>query len=285
MTALGGRTPAGALAFAGNGRGRSMFGRADHDAEAVADALAGAPAAGFFAVGEIGPVGGGYFLQLLHGHRGGLRVKLDGARVLLTGRDRWARGGDRAGAPPARGAVLTLTGRRADVLEPLAAETGGRVIVSDLSRAPPPPAQLLEAAGEVDVLVANAGPARERQTELLHAPSRSTCALDVNLRAPMLLAHGADRADGRARQRSPAVHVLAVRPRRRAWLLGLLRRPSSACGGSRWHCASSLAPKGVGVSVVLPGFIRDAGMFARLGRPSSRPVSAPSARRTSRAPS
>jgi small ligand-binding sensory domain FIST len=63
MTALGGRTPAGALVFACNGRGRSMFGRSDHDAEAVADALAGAPAAGFFAAGEIGPVGGGYFLH------------------------------------------------------------------------------------------------------------------------------------------------------------------------------------------------------------------------------
>ena len=63
MTALGGRSPAGALVFSCNGRGRSMFGRADHDAEAVADALAGAPAAGFFAAGEIGPVGGGYFLH------------------------------------------------------------------------------------------------------------------------------------------------------------------------------------------------------------------------------
>jgi len=63
MTALGGRTPAGALVFACNGRGRGMFGRADHDAEAVADALAGAPSAGFFAAGEIGPVGGGYFLH------------------------------------------------------------------------------------------------------------------------------------------------------------------------------------------------------------------------------
>jgi small ligand-binding sensory domain FIST len=63
MTALGGRPPAGALVFACNGRGRSMFGRTGHDAEAVADALAGAPAAGFFAAGEIGPVGGGYFLH------------------------------------------------------------------------------------------------------------------------------------------------------------------------------------------------------------------------------
>jgi small ligand-binding sensory domain FIST len=35
-----------------------MFGAGDHDALAVSDSLAGAPAAGFFAAGEIGPVGG-----------------------------------------------------------------------------------------------------------------------------------------------------------------------------------------------------------------------------------
>jgi small ligand-binding sensory domain FIST len=56
--ALAPSAPAGALVFACNGRGRSMFGTPDHDAAAVADALAGAPAAGFFAAGEIGPVGG-----------------------------------------------------------------------------------------------------------------------------------------------------------------------------------------------------------------------------------
>ena len=50
--------PAGALVFACNGRGRALFGRPDHDAAAVDDALAGAPAAGFFAAGEIGPVAG-----------------------------------------------------------------------------------------------------------------------------------------------------------------------------------------------------------------------------------
>jgi small ligand-binding sensory domain FIST len=50
--------PAGALVFACNGRGRAMFGAPDHDAEAVDHALAGAPSAGFFAAGEIGPVAG-----------------------------------------------------------------------------------------------------------------------------------------------------------------------------------------------------------------------------------
>jgi small ligand-binding sensory domain FIST len=63
MAALGGRTPAGALLFSCNGRGRGLFGHGDHDAEAVASELAGAPAAGFFAAGEIGPVGGESFLH------------------------------------------------------------------------------------------------------------------------------------------------------------------------------------------------------------------------------
>ena len=63
MRALGGRPPAGALVFSCNGRGRGMFGSADHDAAAVAAELAGAPAAGFFAAGEIGPVGGETFLH------------------------------------------------------------------------------------------------------------------------------------------------------------------------------------------------------------------------------
>jgi small ligand-binding sensory domain FIST len=63
MRALGGRTPAGALLFSCNGRGRGLFGHGDHDAETVDEELAGAPAAGFFAAGEIGPVGGESFLH------------------------------------------------------------------------------------------------------------------------------------------------------------------------------------------------------------------------------
>jgi small ligand-binding sensory domain FIST len=63
MEALGGRQPAGALVFACNGRGSGMFGIPGHDAEAIASELHGAPAAGFFAAGEIGPVGGEYFLH------------------------------------------------------------------------------------------------------------------------------------------------------------------------------------------------------------------------------
>jgi small ligand-binding sensory domain FIST len=61
--ALGGDAPAGALVFTCNGRGQAMFGVPDHDALTVDEELAGAPVAGFFAAGEIGPVGGDPFLH------------------------------------------------------------------------------------------------------------------------------------------------------------------------------------------------------------------------------
>jgi small ligand-binding sensory domain FIST len=60
--ALGSEGAAGALMFTCNGRGSHMFEIPDHDASALEDAL-GAPAAGFFCAGEIGPVGGRNFLH------------------------------------------------------------------------------------------------------------------------------------------------------------------------------------------------------------------------------
>jgi small ligand-binding sensory domain FIST len=55
--ALAGRgEAAGALLFTCNGRGRRLFGEPHHDAD-VFDEEVGAPVAGFFAMGEFGPVG------------------------------------------------------------------------------------------------------------------------------------------------------------------------------------------------------------------------------------
>lgn len=55
---------AGALIFSCNGRGTRMFDGPDHDIACVRSALrADVPVAGFFAAGEIGPVGGANFLH------------------------------------------------------------------------------------------------------------------------------------------------------------------------------------------------------------------------------
>ncbi|MGI8430502.1 MAG: FIST signal transduction protein [Solirubrobacteraceae bacterium] len=63
LEAMSGRPPAGALVFSCNGRGRAMFGTANHDVSLVAQELGDTPTAGFFAAGEIGPVGGRSFLH------------------------------------------------------------------------------------------------------------------------------------------------------------------------------------------------------------------------------
>lgn len=58
----GGR-PGGALLFTCNGRGTRLFGAPDHDAGCLQQSAGPLPAAGFFAAGEIGPVGGRNFLH------------------------------------------------------------------------------------------------------------------------------------------------------------------------------------------------------------------------------
>jgi small ligand-binding sensory domain FIST len=69
--------PAGALLFTCNGRGSRMFLTPDHDARLVSEFLGGAPLAGFFCAGELGPVGGKNFL---HGFTASLAVFVDEAR-------------------------------------------------------------------------------------------------------------------------------------------------------------------------------------------------------------
>jgi len=62
---------AGGLLFTCNGRGSHLFDTPDPDARMIRNALDDMPLAGFFAAGEIGPVGGRTFL---HGHTASLLV-------------------------------------------------------------------------------------------------------------------------------------------------------------------------------------------------------------------
>jgi short-subunit dehydrogenase len=188
-------------------------------------------------------------------------VNLTGAQVLVTG----ATGGlgqAIARALAERGASLALSGRRMDVLEPLAAEIGARAFASDLAE-PDAPARLLEQVGEIDVLVANAGlPGSGRLGSF--SDEELDRALAVNLRAPMLLAKLL--ADDMVARRSG--HLLFM-----SSLAGKAGAPGNSVyaatkfglRGFALALREDLTPKGVGVSVILPGFISDAGMFADSG--------------------
>lgn len=55
--------PRGGLLFTCNGRGTHLFDEPDHDAAAIGAALGQIPLAGFFAQGEIGPIGGANFVH------------------------------------------------------------------------------------------------------------------------------------------------------------------------------------------------------------------------------
>jgi short-subunit dehydrogenase len=188
-------------------------------------------------------------------------VQIAGSTVLLTG----ATGGIGhaiARALAERGATLILSGRRVDVLEPLARELDGRALAVDLAE-PAEIERLVREAGEVDILVANAAlpAAGTLDSFSLQEIDR---ALDVNLRAPIVLAH----ALAPAMVKRGSGHLLFM-----SSLAGKAATPGTALYnaskfGLRGFAAAlraDLRTTGVGVSTVFPGFIRDAGMFADAG--------------------
>jgi short-subunit dehydrogenase len=191
-------------------------------------------------------------------------VDLSGRTALLTG----ATGGlgrATALALAERGAVLVLSARKAEALEALATELPGeghRVMPADLAE-PGEAVRLASAAGDVDVLVANAGMSG---TGLMSdfAADEIQRTLRVNLEAPMLLARGL----APAMERRGEGHLVFV-----ASLAGKAASPRSSVynatkfglRGFALGLRVDLARNGVGVSMVSPGFIRDAGMFAASG--------------------
>lgn len=69
--------PRGALLFSCLGRGKRLFGAADHDAHAFRAELGDVPLAGLFCNGEIGPVGGNTYLHGFTSCFGVFRTKSD----------------------------------------------------------------------------------------------------------------------------------------------------------------------------------------------------------------
>src|SRR5680860_560563 len=115
-------------------------------------------------------------------------LDLNGRRVLLTGASAGI-GPVIARAAHARGATLVLTARRAELLDQLAADLGGRAetLPADLSdRAAV--TKLIGDAGQVDVLIANAGLPATGPLDGFSS-ERVDKVLEVNLRAPLQLSH------------------------------------------------------------------------------------------------
>jgi uncharacterized protein len=188
-------------------------------------------------------------------------MNLGGRTVLLTG----ASGGlgqAIARGLARRGASLVLTARRTEVLEPLAAETGGRAVACDLTDRDSL-LRLVDEAGPVDVLVANAGNPGSGRIESF-ALEEIDRALDVNLRAPIILARllcggMAERGGGHL------VFVSSLSGKAATPRTSIYAATKFGLRGFAQALREDMRPLGIGVSTVMPGFIRDAGMFHDAG--------------------
>jgi short-subunit dehydrogenase len=162
----------------------------------------------------------------------------------------------------ARGAKLVVSGRRIDVLEPLAAALGARALACDLGDRDEV-ARLAAEAGEIDVLVANAAlPGAGELTAL--SQSQIDQVLEVNLRAPIALARAL--VPGMIeRRRGHLVFISSLNGRVASPQSSIYSAAKFGLRGFALGLRQDLRRHDVGVSVVMPGFIRDAGMFADSG--------------------
>ncbi|MDX6198592.1 MAG: hypothetical protein QOJ79_1743 [Actinomycetota bacterium] len=188
-------------------------------------------------------------------------MELRGRTVLVTG----ATGGIGhaiARALHREGAKLLLTGRRTDVLEPLAKETAGRAIACDLSDAAEVDRLAAECA-DADVLVANAAlPASGLLTSF--SAAELDAALDVNLRAPIVLTRLL--LEGwTARGAGHAVYISSIAGKVGTAGGSLYSATKFGLRGFAQGMRDEMHGSPIGISVINPGFIRDAGMFADSG--------------------
>jgi len=196
--------------------------------------------------------------------------KLKGMMVLLTGASRGI-GPIIAEALAKRGANLALAARSRDPLQDVAArlgELGSQTLVLPVDLGQPLQrerliAEVLEKFGAVDVLVNNAGLETEgAYAELSWEAIRET--IEVNLVAPMALT----RLVLPAMIRRKAGHIVNI-----ASIAAKSGAPYAAAysgtkaGLAEWARALRLELAGTGVrfSTIFPGYIREAGMFARFG--------------------
>ncbi len=159
-----------------------------------------------------------------------------------------------------RGARLVLTARRRHLLDELAARTGAEVVVADLADHDDVE-RLCGLATEMDVLVLNAGTGAEGDVTTL-TPEVVDFVIDVNLRSPIVMtsAFARHKVAGGAEGQVVLVGSLS----------GLVATPRTemynatkfGLRGFALSARQDLEHTKVGITLVAPGFIRDAGMFA-----------------------
>ena len=190
-------------------------------------------------------------------------MRLNGARALVTGATGGI-GGAIARGLHGRGATVVLTGRREELLEELRASLGERAeaVPADLADRDAP-ARLAAAAGAVDVLVANAAlPASGRVEDF--DPEEIDRSIDVNLRAPIQLTR-ALLPGMLERGRGHVVLVSSLSGKVASPRSGLYSATKFGLRGFAAGLREDVEQLGIGVTVVFPGFVSDAGFFAESG--------------------
>lgn len=187
-----------------------------------------------------------------------MSIRIAGRRALVTGAS-GGLGGVIVDRLAAEGATVIATGRRVDALDALARATGVETIVADLAKTDDL-TQLAGIAATIDVLVCNAalpatGPIDDFSVDQIDR------ALAVNLRAPLLLARAAATAMAR-RGTGHIVFISSMAAKMPAPSVGLYAATKAAIRSLGLCLREDLCGTGVGVSVVVPGPICDAGMWA-----------------------
>jgi short-subunit dehydrogenase len=162
----------------------------------------------------------------------------------------------------AEGCDLVVTGRRRTELEQVAQLTGGRAVAADLTDR----AQmeiLLRDSGDIDILVANAavpasGDLQDWTQEQIDR------ALEVNLASPIALTR-ALLPSFRERGSGHFVYVSSLQGKVATRDASLYCATKFGLRGFAGGLRCDLYQSGIGCSVVFPGFVRDAGMFADTG--------------------
>jgi short-subunit dehydrogenase len=162
----------------------------------------------------------------------------------------------------AEGCSLTLTGRRADVLDTIATEVEGRALVADLSKEDDV-RRVADECVDTDILVANAGlPGNGLLEE--YTIEQLDRVLDVNLRSPIVLT----RLIGERMLQRGAGHVVLISSlsgKSTTPVTSLYNATKFGLRGFALALRADWDPRGVGVSCVNPGPIAEAGMFVEGG--------------------